>query len=184
MLKMKTEGTFSLIYLLLFLNLIPNLVNAQRFSTQDGYEKYFAENFNQLDKFEGIWKKVLKVKIAGDDIPFGQEIKVNVAIIFEGYDNAGNKLFQEYQLVNGRFDPSMSIGKYVKYKDNTAKYIFIGNKNSSDIRYTSLPFYLTDIRDKIEYEFSMKDLSDKSSMTIICAIELYKAFPFEGDIQK
>jgi len=60
---MKTTLIKSLFSLLTIFSLAPTLVEAQKFSTQAGYEKYFIESYNQLDKFEGIWKKVLQAKI-------------------------------------------------------------------------------------------------------------------------
>jgi len=161
------------------------LIKAQKYSTQSGYEKYFVENYKQLDKIEGIWKQSLQATLAGSNQPVGNEAKSTVAIIFERNDYAGNKIFAAYTLENGRYDPTSAVSQYLKFTNNSSKYIYNGAKNAeSGISFSSSPFYYGNITDKIAYTFSVTDKSDRSSATIIIEVKLYKAFPFEGDIPK
>lgn len=88
-----------IVFILLLMVLIPTIIKAQKYSTQEGYEKYFIENFTELDKFEGIWTKVMLATVAGENNPMGPEQTVTVAIIFEEFDNFGNKIFGEYYLI-------------------------------------------------------------------------------------
>lgn len=183
---MKTKMLISYSCLFIILCLLSVSLRAQKYSTQAGYEKYFVDNFKQLDNIEGIWKKVLQARVTGSNDLIGEQAKVNVAIIYEGTDNSGNKIFSEYQLINGRYDPSMAVAQYLKHKDFPTKYLFSGNKNDSGgVSYASSPFYLRTGSNSFEYEIIMSDHPSSATISsVTVAISSYKAFPFEGDISR
>lgn len=172
-----------IIGVLIALLLFPSGVNGQKYSTQEGYEKYFIENYDQLDNIEGIWKKVVKMKFADPNMPSLPETTLNVVIINEGQDKAGNKIFGEYFIENGKYDPTKAKFKFIKYESMPTKYLNIGQKDETyqgTIVYS--PFYLRTRTEDFEYTIKM---TEKGTSTVLNAnIIMFKAFPFEGDVTK
>jgi hypothetical protein len=179
---MKTIKFKSALVLLFLVIFIPIKMQAQNYSTQEGYENYFIKNFDQLDPIEGIWTKRMNYKFADPKMPTIPETEVTVAIIFEGQDNSGNKIFGEYYLTNGRYDPTRAKCKYLKFKDLPTKYLNTGVKNEEfqgKIVYSS--FYIRTRTDNIEYTVKMTEKG--TSKVLNGSINMFKAFPFEGDVK-
>lgn len=152
----------------------------QKFSTQSGYESYFVENYNNLDQIEGIWTKITKGKMNNSDQQIGEESKLTVAIIFEGLNLKGEKYYGIYHLMNGKYDPTMAKGKFIKDINITSKYCYQDNtKHDVNVKVQNNCFYLR--KGENEFQFSIK-LSDSGSVSLVLEMEFYKNFPFDGDI--